>query len=107
MMINRSKQVALDEAEPGMVLSEAVLDAHRGVLIPQATALSESMLRSLARRGVEHLFIVDDDISQEEWEAECGRVQADLERLFRRSGGKGASDLLRRHIFEYRTGRGT
>lgn len=103
-MIKRSKQVDLDDAEAGMVLFEAVLDGQRTVLLPEATVLTESMLRSLGRRGVEHLLIVDTDISQEEWEAECRRIQNRLERLFRRCRGKGASDVLLQHITEYRMG---
>lgn len=106
-MINRCKQVQLDDAEPGMVLFEAVLDAQRKVLLPEATVLTDSLLRSLERRGVENVFVVDDDISQEEWEAECRRVQARLDRLFRQCRGKGASDMLMQNIFEYRTGRGS
>ncbi|HYD63088.1 MAG TPA: hypothetical protein VEC35_22225 [Noviherbaspirillum sp.] len=106
-MINRCKQVQLDDAEPGMVLFEAVMDAQRTVLLPEATVLTDSMLRSLERRGVEYVFVVDDDISQEAWEAECRRVQERLDRLFRQSRGKGASDTLMQSIFEYRTGRGT
>lgn len=105
-MINRCKQVDLDDAEPGMVLSDAVLDSQHTVLLPEATVLTESMLRSLERRGIEHVFVVDDDISQEEWEAECRRIQMRLDRLFRLCRGKGASDVLLERIAEYRTGSG-
>jgi hypothetical protein len=105
-MINRCKQVDLDDAEPGMVLSEAVLDAQRTVLLPEATVLTESLLRSLERRGIEHVLVVDNDISQEEWEAECRRVQTRLDRLFRGCRGKGASDVLLQRIAEYRMGGG-
>lgn len=106
-MSNRCKQVQLDGVAPGMVLSEAVLDARREVLLPAATVLTDAMLRSLERRGILHVFVVDNDISQEEWDAECRRVQEKLDRLFRRSRGQGSSDLLRQYIFEYRTGRAT
>jgi hypothetical protein len=105
-MINRSKQVDMDDAAPGMVLAEAVLDGQNAVLLPAATELTESMLRSLQRRGIEHVFVVDDSVSPEEWEAECRRVQARLDRLFRICRGKGASDILLGQILEYRTGGG-
>lgn len=96
----------MDDAESGMVLSEAVLDRQNTVLLPEATVLTDSMLRSLQRRGIEHVFVVDDSVSPEEWEAECRRVQARLDCLFRISKGKGASDILLRQILEYRTGSG-
>lgn len=105
-MINRCKQVDLDDAEPGMVLSEPVLDAQHTVLLPEATVLTESLLRSLERRGIEHVLVVDNDFSQEEWEAECKRVQKRLDRLFRLSRGKGASDVLYQRVTEYRMGGG-
>lgn len=106
-MINRCKQVQLDDVEPGMVLAEAVLDGQRGVLLPAATVLTDSMLRSLERRGVGHVLVVDNEISREEWEAACRRMEARLARLFRRCEGKGASDALRQCIMEYRMGSGT
>lgn len=105
-MINRCKQVDLDDAEPGMVLSEAVLDSHRTVLLPEATVLTDSMLRSLERRGIGHVFVVDNDVSPEKWEAECRRMQERLDRLFRHCRGRGASDVLLQHIAEYRMGSG-
>lgn len=103
----RCKQVALDDAESGMVLAEAVRDGQQAVLLPEATALTDSLLRSLERRGIGHVVVVDDDMSEEEWEARCRRVQDRLVRLFRNSAGKGASELLKQCVFEYRTGTGT
>ena len=108
-MINRYKQVPLDDAEPGMVLSEAVLDAQRSVLLPEATVLTEVMLRSLERRGIEQVYVVDmvdDDISQKEWEEECRSIQERLDRLFRHCRGKGASEALLQNVAEYRKGSG-
>ncbi|WP_420476229.1 hypothetical protein [Noviherbaspirillum sp. ST9] len=106
-MINRCKQVPLDGAQSGMVLAEAVLDSQRSVLLPEATVLSDSMLRSLERRGVKHVLVVDNEIPREEWDAACRRMEDRLARLFRRCTGKGASDTLRQYITEYRTGSGT
>lgn len=103
-MINRCRQVMLDDAEAGMVLAEAVLDGQRAVLLPEATVLTDSMLRSLERRGIEQVLVVGNEISREEWEAACRRMEARLGRLFRLCEGKGASDMLKRHVLEYRMG---
>lgn len=103
-MTSRSKQLNLDDAEAGMVLSEAVLDAHGGVLLKDATVLSDAILTSLRRRGIETVFVVDDAISEEELKAERERVQAHLAHLFRKCLGQGASDALLQRVTEYRTG---
>lgn len=103
-MIDRSKLVRLDEAETGMVLAEAVLDAQGGVLLPETTVLTDSLLRSLARRDVGHVLIVDTDIPSEEWDTACRRIEERIARLFRQCEGKGASDLLKQHVTEYRIG---
>lgn len=103
-MNKRCKKVEMDDAEPGMVLSEAVLDSQQTVLLPEETVLTDAILRSLQRRGIDHLYIVNDEVSPEELEAERQRVQARLDRLFRLSRGKGASDVLYQRIFDYRLG---
>lgn len=103
-MTSRSKQLNLDDAEAGMVLSEAVLDTHGGVLLKDATVLSDAILTSLRRRGIETVFVVDDAISEEELKAERERVQAHLAHLFRKCLGQGASDALLQRVTEYRTG---
>lgn len=103
-MINRCKEVDLDDAEPGMVLSEAVLDVHGSVLLPVAATLTESMLTALRRRGIDSIFVVNDDISEEELKAERERVQLRLTRLFRHCGTDGACGALLQQINEYRLG---
>jgi hypothetical protein len=102
--MNRRKEVDLDDARPGMVLSDAVLDKQHAVLLPEQTVLTEVMLRALARRGIDHVFVVDDEMSPEEWEKECVRIRQQLDRLFRRCTGKGASDMLLQHVAAYRMG---
>lgn len=103
-MINRCKKVMLDDAESGMVLAESVLDGQRNVLLLEATVLTDSIIRSLERRGVEHLLVVDNDIPQEDWEAARRHIEERLGRLFRRCEGKGASGTLKQYVMEYRMG---
>ena len=103
-MKSRSKQLDLDDAEAGMALADAVLDAHGGVLLKTGTVLSDAILTSLRRRGIEAVFVIDDTLSEEELNAERERVQAQLAHLFRQCHGQGASDALLQRITEYRTG---
>jgi len=103
-MLNRYKQLDLDDATVGLVLSEAVLDAHGGVLLPSATTLTDSMLTSLRRRGVETVFVVNDDISAADLEAERARVQQRLAIVFRRCNTDRACRALLQRIIEYRLG---
>jgi len=65
-------EIALEQAEPGMTLGAALLDAHGSVLLPQDAALTESMLASLRRRGIERCVV---------WQAADAPDPAALERL--------------------------
>jgi hypothetical protein len=103
-MLNRYKQLDLEDAAAGMVLSEAVLDAHGGMLLPSATALTEAMLTSLRRRGIDTVFVVNDDISEADLKAERERVQQRLAILFRQCNTDRACQVLLQHVTEYRLG---
>lgn len=103
-MISRYKQLDLDDATAGMVLSEAVLDAHGAVLFPSATSLTDAMLTSLQRRGITTVFVVNDDLSEADVKTERKRVQQRLTVLFRRSGSNPACQALMQRIIEYRIG---
>lgn len=50
--------IALDQAEAGMVLADDLLDSHGAVLLPQGAILTDATLASLRRRGVAHCSIV-------------------------------------------------
>ena len=50
-------QVAIDQAEPGMVLDGDVMDRNGRVLLRAETALTDKHLRMLKSWGVEHLDI--------------------------------------------------
>jgi hypothetical protein len=103
-MTSRHKKLDLDDAHAGMVLHDAVLDARGGVLLPRATTLTESMLTSLRRRGIDIIMVVDDAISEEELRAERERQQKRLARLFRKTGNAGANAALLQRMIEYRLG---
>lgn len=103
-MINRYRQLDLDDVVAGMVLAEAVLDAHGGILLPSATALTDSLLTSLRRRGIDTVFVINDDISEEDLAVERERVQQRLAILFRKCATGSTSDVLLQRITEYRMG---
>ena len=103
-MLNRYIQLDVDDAAAGMVLSEAVLDAHGGVLLPGATTLTDAMLTSLQRRGIDTVRVVNDDISEADLEAERERVQQRLTVLFRQCNVDRTCQVLQQQIEAYRMG---
>lgn len=103
-MINRFKQVDIDDALPGMVLSDAILDGHGGVLLPAGASLTESSLQSLRRRGIDELVVLNDDLSEAELEAERAHMQLRLDRLFRKYADNKTNGLLLQYLTQYRFG---
>lgn len=101
-MISRYKQLDLDDAEAGMILSVSVLDHQGSVLLQAGAAVSEGALTSMRRRGIEQITVVDDAISREELDAERERVSARLALLFRRPGATRADTILHDAIDAYR-----
>lgn len=101
-MISKYKQFDLDDAEAGMVLSSEVLDHQGSVLLPAGAALTDALLTSMRRRGIDTVQVVDDAISTHELEAERERVAARLARLFRRPGQTAADAMLRTGLNAYR-----
>ena len=103
-MTTRQLDIFLDDAETGMVLASALLDAQGGTLLPKGAELTQSVLQSLHRRGVERLSIIDNGVSDEEFAKERERAEQRLALLFRRSDGQAGSEALRLRIWRYRTG---
>ncbi len=103
-MINRVLRLDLDDAVAGMTLAHALHDAQGGVLLPQDTVLTEQMLTSLRRRGIDEISVVNDNISEAELAAERERLRQRLEVLFRKCGDRGASKLLLQSVMQYRLG---
>ena len=103
-MIGRNLQIELDDAVPGMTLSDAVVDNQGGVLLPGGTTLTETMLSSLRRRGIDYLSIVNDKLSDADLAAERERLQQRLVQLFRKCNNQGAGNLLLQSVTQYRLG---
>lgn len=104
MTNKRYRQMDLDDVVAGMTLWEAVLDDRGGTLLPSATVLTDAMLTSLRRRGIDTVSLVSDDVSEADLEAERERLQQRLARLFRKCNGKSASIELLQCITTYRLG---
>ena len=52
-MSRRNYQITLDEARPGMVLSDDLLDTLGQTLLPAGSILSDASIASLRRREVD------------------------------------------------------
>jgi hypothetical protein len=100
-----SVELALEQAQPGMVLAAPLLDAHGATLLPAGAALTEATLAGLGRRGVERCVVVQEagdaggapsaaDLAERARQRELR--QARLLQLFRhQSGNEGGAALLR------------
>jgi hypothetical protein len=101
------KLTALAAARPGMVLSDVLLDRQGQMLLPQGTTLTDAMLASLRRHGVDMLPIVA--TGGDPAPAAAADVQARLDHLFRKNDRDDNEDwatgLLRRYVEDYRHGR--
>ena len=104
IMISRYKTVSTDEATPGMVLWQDLPDGRGGVLIAKGTALTDTTLTGLRRRGIGCVDVVDDSVSEAAWTAECARLRSRLALLFRNGAGNRAGMALRQQVWSYRTG---
>ena len=89
---------------PGMVLGDVLRDGKGNVLLAQGVVLTEGMLASLARHGVELLPILV--AGRPEPAIDLVHVQERLDRLFRKherdNHGDWATGLLRQYIEDYR-----
>jgi hypothetical protein len=101
-MISRYQEIDLDDAVAGMVLCTEVLDQQGSVLLPKGALLTDSLLTSLRRRGIDSVHVVDDAVSEEQLAEERERVRQRLARLFRSGHTERASGLLLQQLTEYR-----
>ena len=100
--MKRFRVVPMDEAQEGMRLHEELRDRAGNVLLPALTALTGTMIKSLLRRDVEALLIVDDTITPEQLAAERRRVQERFDYLYRHTESGRADVLVRKVVEEYR-----
>lgn len=108
-MIEPTRDIALDQASAGMILTAELRDAGGAVLLPAGAVLSESMLGGLARRGIATVSVVDDRASEHdnaaleaEREATRERHCARLALLFRHSASNDVGAQLLARLTHYR-----
>lgn len=99
-----SQKMDLDEAIAGMVLSGEVHDGRGGVLLPSKTVLTDVLLTSLRRRGIDTVCVVHNALSRDEVTESNERVQQRLISLFRKCGSDRIGATLLQQITEYRLG---
>ena len=105
-MTNRYKLVSLDEAAPGMVLSDDLLDAHGNVLLPRDATVTAAILASLRRHHVDVIPISLGELSDAERQAAQQHHRDRLVSLFRQAGDSQSSELLFQYVSEFRLGEG-
>jgi hypothetical protein len=103
-MINKQIEIELDDAQLGMTLSQPVLDGKQTVLLPAGTVLTESTLKSLSRRGIDSILVVNGAISEADLRFERERVEKRMAVLFRKCAAGGISETLSQLILAYRLG---
>ena len=87
-----------------MTLGEPVLDSRGGTLLPAGTALSNSIVNSLQRRGIDTVVVVNNAISENDLRLERERLGKRLDSLFRGCKDGPASEALMKGILGYRLG---
>lgn len=93
--------VPVTQAQPGMVLSDELLDNHGQVLLAKGAVLSEAIIGSLQRHHIEMVPVARVEAHRAPDSAE---VQARLDHLFRKHDldADWAAGLLRRYVEDYR-----
>lgn len=101
-MNSNGKLLPLNEVLLGMIVSDDLLDARGGLILGQGTVVTEAILFSLQRRGIEALSIVAERGSHIDREAEIARQKERLVKLFRRCGDGPADKMLLQYVTQYR-----
>lgn len=103
------QHLALALVQPGMTLSDELLDVQGHVLLPQGTVLTEAMIALMPRHGIASLPIVAEaEVSDEEVAAGMQHHEQRIARLFRKQDPDNDADwptaLLRQFVTDYRLG---
>ena len=100
--------IQLAQATPGMVLSDVLLDRQGQMLLPQGAVLTDSVLASLGRHGVEMVPVLAAAANTPAPDPVA--LQARLDHLFRRhergNDDDWATGILRQYVEDYRLERG-
>ncbi|WP_028104618.1 hypothetical protein [Pseudoduganella violaceinigra] len=108
-MTGTYRHLPLADVQPGMVLSDELLDMQGQVLLPAGTVLTEKMLERMPGHSVESLAVVDDAAPDpQQTAAERAAQLARIAYLFRRHDDDdvedGAAQALRALVTSFRAG---
>jgi hypothetical protein len=116
-MSSAYQHLALAQVQPGMVLSDVLLDQHGQVLLPQGAVLTAALIALLPRHGIDTLAVLRSDAPAGP-APDHAALEKRLAHLFRKSAGENhdhpdnpdkpdnwATGLLHRYMTDYRLGR--
>lgn len=103
-MFSPSRQIPLDAATAGMVLSDNLLDSSGRVLLTQGATLTEATLASLRRHQIETISVACDAAPEIDAEAALAQRLERVDRLFRKpaSDSEDANGILLQYVRQYR-----
>ncbi|WEF31158.1 hypothetical protein [Pseudoduganella chitinolytica] len=107
-MTGSYRPIPLAQVQPGMTLSDELLDMHGHVLLPEGTVLTEALLALMPRHGIDVLPIVA-TVDPAELAALHEHQRERVDYLFRPPGGDADAEpgpsraLLQRLVHDYRT----
>jgi hypothetical protein len=101
-MISRYETIELDDAVAGMILCLDVLDHQGGVLLPKGAPLTDALLTSLRRRGIDTVQVLNQGVTEQQLAQERERIQARLAHLFRKCADQPIAAVVLRQLTDYR-----
>lgn len=95
-------RIDLQDAEPGMVLREALCDSGGAMILAAGGELTEWLIGQLQGLGISELDVVGEDEEQEEEPQDVMRaeISAQLDALFQNTDQSDALIVAIRHIAE-------
>lgn len=105
-MANGYKLVPLEEAVPGMQLSDDYLDRRGHVLLPKGSILTERLLKSLRRYEMDLVPVAIEEEAPEAQAMSAAHHKERLGILFRKQNYNqpldNVNDVLQQIVFDYR-----
>ncbi|MBS1139709.1 MAG: hypothetical protein H6R13_1162 [Proteobacteria bacterium] len=100
--MKNKETLSINDAMPGMLLAEAVMDDAGRVLVPAATALTESMLQGLVRRNIVEL-VIESEVDEDPAAALVRRakIEETLAHRFRKAGDASGTRSLYQAVFDF------
>jgi hypothetical protein len=107
-MTRSYKLVPLNDATPGMVLSDNLTDRYGKVLLPEGTMLTDKLLESLRRYEMDMVPVFCEQLTEAERAEQIMQLRERLNKLFRRHNyddtGQTANEVLLQYMIKFRQG---